>query len=62
LVVTHAPDLWCQTEITSVFNDGSRGMELSELAYFNDQLLTFDDRTGIGTPPPPTTTTTNYDL
>lgn len=36
-----------ETEITSVFNDGSRGMELSELAYFNDQLLTFDDRTGI---------------
>jgi len=34
-------------DVTSVFNDGSRGMELSELAYFNDQLLTFDDRTGI---------------
>jgi soluble calcium-activated nucleotidase 1 len=33
--------------ILSVFNDGSRGMELSELAFFNDQLFTFDDRTGI---------------
>jgi soluble calcium-activated nucleotidase 1 len=35
------------TEILSTYNDGSRGMELSELANFNDQLLTFDDRTGI---------------
>ncbi|ELR12481.1 Nucleoside-diphosphatase [Acanthamoeba castellanii str. Neff] len=36
-----------EMDVTSVFNDGSRGMELSELAYFNEQLLTFDDRTGI---------------
>jgi hypothetical protein len=43
-------------DVTSVFNDGSRGMELSELAYFNEQLLTFDDRTGIGRPPSTTLT------
>jgi len=36
-----------EMDVKSVFNDGSRGMELSELAYFNEQLLTFDDRTGI---------------
>jgi len=35
-------------DITSPYNDGSRGMELSDLTYFNEQLLTFDDRTGIG--------------
>jgi len=34
-------------DITSPYNDGSRGMELSDLTYFNEQLLTFDDRTGI---------------
>jgi len=34
-------------EIFSTYNDGSRGMELSELTFFNEQLLTFDDRTGI---------------
>ncbi|PHJ18976.1 apyrase, partial [Cystoisospora suis] len=28
-------------------NEGGRGLELSELIYFNRELLTFDDRTGI---------------
>jgi len=34
-------------EIHSTFNDGARGMELSDLCYFNDHLYTFDDRTGV---------------
>jgi soluble calcium-activated nucleotidase 1 len=34
-------------EISSKYNEGGRGMELSELIYFNDMLLTCDDRTGI---------------
>lgn len=33
--------------VTSKLNEDGRGMELSDLTYFNNQLLTFDDRTGI---------------
>jgi len=33
--------------IQSQYNEGGRGMELSELVYFNKRLLSFDDRTGI---------------
>jgi len=33
--------------LRSLYNEGGRGMELSELVYFNNQLLTCDDRTGI---------------
>lgn len=28
-------------------NEDGRGMELSDLAYFNGKLYSFDDRTGI---------------
>jgi soluble calcium-activated nucleotidase 1 len=34
-------------ELKSKYNEGGRGMELSELIYYNDKLLTCDDRTGI---------------
>jgi len=33
--------------IESKINEDGRGMELSELAYFNGKLYSFDDRTGI---------------
>ena len=33
--------------VLSKMNEGLRGMELSELVFFNGQLLTGDDRTGI---------------
>lgn len=33
--------------VKSKMNEGGRGMELSDLTFFNNQLLTFDDRTGI---------------
>lgn len=36
-----------ETELSSQFNSGGRGMELSELAAFNGKLYTCDDRTGI---------------
>eukprot|EP01127_Copromyxa_protea_P001862 TRINITY_DN11770_c0_g1_i1.p1 TRINITY_DN11770_c0_g1~~TRINITY_DN11770_c0_g1_i1.p1 ORF type:complete len:361 (-),score=63.82 TRINITY_DN11770_c0_g1_i1:56-1138(-) len=36
-----------QKELTSKYNEGKRGMELSELVYFNNRLLTCDDRSGI---------------
>lgn len=36
-----------QTHIRSKMNEDGRGMELSDLTYYNNQLLTFDDRTGI---------------
>eukprot|EP01095_Lingulamoeba_sp_RSL-Kostka_P012176 TRINITY_DN4780_c1_g1_i4.p1 TRINITY_DN4780_c1_g1~~TRINITY_DN4780_c1_g1_i4.p1 ORF type:complete len:363 (+),score=110.71 TRINITY_DN4780_c1_g1_i4:1204-2292(+) len=36
-----------ERNITSKYNDGKRGMELSDLCYFNNKLYTFDDRTGI---------------
>lgn len=34
--------------LSSKLNEGGRGMELSDLVYFNDHLLAADDRTGIG--------------
>eukprot|EP01105_Mastigella_eilhardi_P028999 TRINITY_DN999_c0_g1_i1.p2 TRINITY_DN999_c0_g1~~TRINITY_DN999_c0_g1_i1.p2 ORF type:complete len:413 (-),score=118.17 TRINITY_DN999_c0_g1_i1:2320-3501(-) len=34
-------------ELKLQINENGRGMELSELAYFNNRLLAFDDRTGI---------------
>jgi len=33
--------------LKSKINEDGRGMELSDLAYFNGKLYTFDDRTGI---------------
>jgi soluble calcium-activated nucleotidase 1 len=33
--------------LKSKINEGGRGMELSDLVYFNGRLYTFDDRTGI---------------
>eukprot|EP00164_Ancoracysta_twista_P002625 GFYU01003495.1.p1 GENE.GFYU01003495.1~~GFYU01003495.1.p1 ORF type:complete len:371 (-),score=101.83 GFYU01003495.1:271-1383(-) len=36
-----------KTDYFSSYNDGKRGMELSELVKFNGMLLTFCDRTGI---------------
>lgn len=40
---------WDKETITlnSQINEGGRGMELSDLTYFNGKLYTFDDRTGI---------------
>jgi len=40
---------WDDNPITlqSQYNEGGRGMELSELVYYNKRLLSFDDRTGI---------------
>ncbi|VDO57521.1 unnamed protein product [Haemonchus placei] len=32
---------------TSVLNYGNRGMELSDLIYFNGKLMSVDDKTGI---------------
>jgi len=38
---------WTDEKIySSKLNEGGRGMELSELIYFNGHLLAFDDRTG----------------
>nr|BAN41687.1 apyrase precursor, putative [Entamoeba invadens] len=34
-------------QVTSPINDGKRGLELSEAVNFNDEILTFDDRTGL---------------
>lgn len=34
------------TTLTSSINSNSKGMELSELIYFNGHLITFDDKTG----------------
>jgi len=34
-------------EVESKYNEGLRGMELSEVVFFNNMLLTCDDRTGI---------------
>jgi len=36
-----------QVNIKSKINEDGRGMELSDLTYYNNQLLSFDDRTGI---------------
>jgi len=36
-----------EKNLVSKLNEGGRGMELSELCYFNNMLLTFDDRTGL---------------
>lgn len=35
-----------EIQVESQLNEGGRGVELSDLVYFNDKLLTFDDRTG----------------
>ena len=34
-------------EVKSQLNEGGRGMELSDLAYYNGYLYSFDDRTGV---------------
>eukprot|EP01087_Luapelamoeba_hula_P007442 TRINITY_DN1824_c0_g1_i1.p1 TRINITY_DN1824_c0_g1~~TRINITY_DN1824_c0_g1_i1.p1 ORF type:complete len:423 (+),score=82.09 TRINITY_DN1824_c0_g1_i1:169-1437(+) len=34
-------------DVFSALNEAGRGMELSDLTYFNGNLLTFDDRTGL---------------
>jgi len=34
-------------ELTSALNEAGRAMELSDLTYFNGDLLAFDDRTGV---------------
>jgi len=36
-----------ESKITSKFNEAGRGMELSELSFFNNRLYSVDDRTGI---------------
>uniref|UniRef100_A0A6B2L8E4 Apyrase n=1 Tax=Arcella intermedia TaxID=1963864 RepID=A0A6B2L8E4_9EUKA len=36
-----------EKKLKSAYNEAGRGMELSELTYFNGKLLTCDDRTGI---------------
>jgi len=36
-----------ERELTSKYNEGGRGMELSELVFWNGKLLSCDDRTGI---------------
>jgi len=36
-----------EINVYSKMNEDGRGMELSDLTFFNNQLLTFDDRTGI---------------
>ncbi|DBA02070.1 TPA: hypothetical protein N0F65_000317, partial [Lagenidium giganteum] len=39
---------WGETmKFTTQMNEAGRGFELSELAWFNGKLLSFDDRTGI---------------
>lgn len=39
---------WKETVVVkSKLNEDGRGMELSDLAFFNSKLYTFDDRTGI---------------
>jgi soluble calcium-activated nucleotidase 1 len=40
--------VWKEDKVVkSLYNEGGRGMELSELVFYNNQLLTCDDRTGI---------------
>jgi len=40
--------LWMSEDtLSSAYNEGGRGMELSELVFFDGKLLTCDDRTGI---------------
>jgi soluble calcium-activated nucleotidase 1 len=34
-------------DVFSALNEGGRGMELSDLTYYNGNLFTFDDRTGV---------------
>lgn len=36
-----------KTKFTTTMNEAGRGFELSELAWFDNKLLSFDDRTGI---------------
>lgn len=36
-----------QIDVKSKMNEDGRGMELSDLTYFNNHLYSFDDRTGI---------------
>ncbi|RLN51735.1 hypothetical protein BBJ29_006888 [Phytophthora kernoviae] len=36
-----------EQKFTTTMNEAGRGFELSELAWFNGKLLSFDDRTGI---------------
>lgn len=35
------------TSLYSRISEGGRGMELSDLCWYNDRLYSFDDRTGI---------------
>lgn len=43
----YSVDWFDQIHITSKINEDGRGMELSDLTYFNQRLYSFDDRTGI---------------
>jgi hypothetical protein len=36
-----------QKQLLGEYNEGGRGLELSELIHFDGRLLTCDDRTGI---------------
>jgi soluble calcium-activated nucleotidase 1 len=36
-----------EVPLVSRLSEADRGMELSELVYFHDKLLTFSDRTGV---------------
>eukprot|EP00002_Diphylleia_rotans_P040221 TRINITY_DN9489_c0_g1_i1.p1 TRINITY_DN9489_c0_g1~~TRINITY_DN9489_c0_g1_i1.p1 ORF type:complete len:358 (+),score=57.85 TRINITY_DN9489_c0_g1_i1:157-1230(+) len=44
---SYTVDWESQIKLTTQFNEGGRGLELSELINFNGRLLSFDDRTGI---------------
>ncbi|CAI5724425.1 unnamed protein product [Hyaloperonospora brassicae] len=44
---TYAVSFGDETKFTTSLNEGGRGFELSELAWFNGKLLAFDDRTGV---------------
>eukprot|EP01112_Ceratiomyxa_fruticulosa_P000247 TRINITY_DN1023_c0_g1_i1.p1 TRINITY_DN1023_c0_g1~~TRINITY_DN1023_c0_g1_i1.p1 ORF type:complete len:365 (+),score=56.12 TRINITY_DN1023_c0_g1_i1:208-1302(+) len=43
----YSVDFRDSTVLSSSLNEGGRGMELSELVYFDHRLLTIDDRTGL---------------
>lgn len=45
---TYSVEWGSPKELRGKMVEGERGMELSELKYFDNKLYTFDDRTGIG--------------
>jgi len=44
---TYSIEWTTESKINSRFNEAGRGMELSELSFFNNRLYSVDDRTGI---------------